>query len=157
VGYGGTTAALSSVLNAGWKYGEQTRRLLTFALGGRQRLPPAPPADFTVNAVDDPAFVLDEKAVAKGKALSIMCMACHGAGMKGAGSPGPDLRESQMPLSEDALWSVLHDGVLAERGMPPFPQLTRDQVRSLQAYIRATAREAMGARPADAAPTPSRF
>lgn len=157
VGYGGTTAALSSVLNAGWKYGAQTRRLLTFALGGRQQLPPSPPADFTVNSVDDPSFVLDEKAVAKGKALSIMCMACHGVGMKGAGSPGPDLRESQVPLSEEALWSVLHDGVLAERGMPPFPQLTRDQVRSLQAYIRATAREALGNRPADTAPAPTRF
>lgn len=157
VGYGGTTAALSSVLNAGWKYGAQPRRLLTFALGERQRLPPSPPADFTVNAVDDPAIVLDEKAVAKGKGLSIMCMACHGAGMKGAGSPGPDLRESQVPLSEEALWSVLHDGVLAERGMPPFPQLTRDQVRSLAAYIRATAREALGTRPADAGAVPTRF
>lgn len=157
VGYGGTTAALSSVLNAGWKYGAQPRRLLTFALGERQKLPPSPPADFTVNAVDDPAIVLDEKAVAKGKALSIMCMACHGAGMKGAGSPGPDLRESQVPLSEDALWSVVHDGVLAERGMPPFPQLTRDQVRSLAAYIRATAREALGTRPVDASATPTRF
>lgn len=37
VGYGGTTAALSSVLNAGWKYGAQPRRLLTFALDGNKR------------------------------------------------------------------------------------------------------------------------
>ena len=148
VGYGGTTAAMSEFLNAGWKYGAQPRRLLTFALGGAKHLPKSLPQDFTVKAVDDPALVLDEKAVAAGRSLSGMmgCIACHGIGLKGAGSPAPDLRESSLTLSEDALYAVLHDSALASRGMPGFPLVTRSQVRNLQAYIRATAREALGTR-----------
>nr|WP_246463244.1 PQQ-dependent dehydrogenase, methanol/ethanol family [Nitrospirillum iridis] len=143
VGYGGTTAAVSSVLNVGWKYGAQTRRLLTFALDGRKRLPPSLAPDMVVHAVDDPTLVITDKAVAKGHALSIMCLACHGMNMQGAGSPAPDLRESAIALSEDAFWNVVHDGALLERGMPAFPSLTRDQVRSLRAYIRAAARDAL--------------
>jgi len=146
VGYGGTTAALSSVLNAGWKYGAQPRRLLSFALDGKHSLPPSAPRDFTVNAVDDPALVLDEKAVAMGRSLAIMCIACHGQNMVGAGSPGPDLRESRLALSAGSFWSVVHDGTLAQRGMPAFPMLNREQVDGLQAYIRAAAREALGTR-----------
>ncbi len=146
VGYGGTTAPLSDVLNYGWKYGAQPRRLLTFAIGGHKRLPRAPGPDFRVNAVDDPTVMLDEKMVAGGRAMSMLCIACHGINLVGAGSPAPDLRESQIALSEDALWSVMHDGALAQRGMPAFPMLTRSQVRNLQAYIRATAREALGTR-----------
>ncbi len=144
--FGGTTAALSGVLNAGWKYGAQPRRLLTFALDGRESLPPSAPRDFTVNAVDDPSLVLDEKAVAEGRALSVMCIACHGADLVGAGSPGPDLRESRLALSAESLWSVLHYGSLAPRGMPAFPMLSRAQVSSLQAAIRAAARESLGTR-----------
>jgi quinohemoprotein ethanol dehydrogenase len=146
VGYGGTTAALSGVLNAGWKYGAQPRRLLSFALDGRDSLPPSVPRDFTVNAVDDPSLMLDEKVVAEGRALSVMCIACHGADLVGAGSPGPDLRESRLALSAESLWSVLHDGSLAPRGMPAFPMLSRAQVNSLQAAIRAAARESLGTR-----------
>ncbi|MDE2595655.1 MAG: PQQ-dependent dehydrogenase, methanol/ethanol family [Sphingomonadales bacterium] len=146
VGYGGTTAAMSDVMNVGWKYGAQPRRLLTFAIGGHQKLPASPGPDMKVHAVDDPSLVLDEKMVTNGRMLSIMCIACHGIGFRGAGSPAPDLRESQVALSEDALWTVLHDGALAPRGMPVFPSLTRSQVRNLQAAIRASAREALGKR-----------
>jgi quinohemoprotein ethanol dehydrogenase len=144
VGYGGTTAALSDFLNQGWKYGAQTRRLLTFAIGGNKRLPREPGPDFKVHVVDDPTLVLDPKMVANGRSLMMMCMACHGPFLRAAGSPGPDLRESQLALSEDALWSVLHDGALAQRGMPRFATLTRSQVRNIQAFIRAAAREAAG-------------
>ncbi len=146
VGYGGTTAALSTVLNAGWKFGAQKRRLLTFSLGGDEVLPPSPPRDMKVHAVDVPSLKLDEAAVRNGKMLSMFCMACHGPSFVGAGSPAPDLRESQAALSEDALWSVVHDGALMQRGMPRFAMLPRPQVHALYMYIRATAREALGRR-----------
>jgi quinohemoprotein ethanol dehydrogenase len=147
VGYGGTTAALSEVLNVGWKYGAQPRRLLTFALDGKAKLAPSPPADMVVHAVDDPKLVLDEKAIAKGQQLSVACFACHGPGFRAAGSPGPDLRESQTALDEEAVYTIVHDGALMQRGMPQFA-FTHDQIHSLYMYIRASAREAMGTRAA---------
>jgi quinohemoprotein ethanol dehydrogenase len=60
VGYGGTTAAMSDLLNVGWKYGAQPRRLLTFSLDGKAVLPPSPPRDMVVHALDDPSLTLDE-------------------------------------------------------------------------------------------------
>ena len=156
VGYGGTTAALSDVLNVGWKYGAQPRRVLTFALDGKAVLPPSPPRDMVVHAVDDPSLKIDEAAAAKGQGLTIMCIACHGPDFRGAGSPAPDLRESQLALSEDNFWSVVHDGALMQRGMPRFDFLTRDQVHDLFMYLRAAAREALGMRkPAESPPKPA--
>jgi quinohemoprotein ethanol dehydrogenase len=110
-----------------------------------------------VHAVDDPSIQIDEKDVAVGRQLSIACIACHGVGLKAAGAPAPDLRESQIALSQESLKEVLKGGALAERGMPQF-DFTDGQIRQLHAYIRATAREALGTRKAtDEAPLPSRF
>jgi quinohemoprotein ethanol dehydrogenase len=143
VGYGGESpAVMSQIMNIGWKYGAQPRRLLTFALGGTAVLPASPPPDLAVHAVDDPSLKLDEAEVQTGQALSIHCAACHGPGFRAAGSPGPDLRESHLALSEAAIWAVVHDGVLMERGMPRFDSLTRNDVHEIYSYLRATAREA---------------
>ncbi len=144
VGYGGPTGALSPWLDAGWKYNTAPRRLLTFAIGGTAQLPKSPGRDFKVHALDDPDAVLDPASVAAGQKLGMMCAMCHGMNMRSSGAPAPDLRELQVALSEEALWSVVHDGALAQRGMPAFPTLTRSQVRNLQDYIRATARQALG-------------
>jgi quinohemoprotein ethanol dehydrogenase len=148
VGYGGTTAAMSDLLNVGWKYGAQPRRILTFSLDGKAKLPPSPPADMTVHAVDDPSIALDEAAVKMGQGMSVACMACHGNGFRGAGAPGPDLRESKLALNEKAFYAVVHDGALAQRGMPHFSMFTPDQVHALWIYLRATSREALGKREA---------
>ena len=61
---------------------------------------------------------------------------------------GPVLgvRYPRLALSAESLWSVLHYGSLAPRGMPAFPMLSRAQVNSLQAAIRAAARESLGTR-----------
>ena len=157
VGYGGTTAAMSDFLNVGWKFGAQPRRLLTFALGGKQTLPASPPPDMAVHAVDDPTLQLNEEDVAAGRRLSIACIACHGIGLKAAGAPAPDLRESQIALTKEGLYSVVHDSALADRGMPQF-DFTQGQIAKLHAYIRAAAREALGTRkPAGDDPAPSHF
>jgi quinohemoprotein ethanol dehydrogenase len=143
VGYGGTTAAYGKFMDVGWKYGKQPRRLLTFALDGKARLPSVPGPDFTVKALDDPKLVLNPADVAVGRALFIQCAACHGVGLQSTGTPGPDLRESATAVSLDAFRTVLKEGPLMERGMPRFEMLTDEQVRQIHAYIRAGAREVL--------------
>lgn len=146
VGWGGTGAA-GDVLNVGWKYGQQPRRVLTFALGGNKKLPKSPGRDMKVYPVDDPSVVLDEAAIAAGRKLTFMCIACHGRNFESSGAPGPDLRESALAMSEENLWDVVNGGALLERGMPTYKHLTREQVHQLWSVIRASAREAKGTRP----------
>jgi len=149
VGYGGTTAAYGNFMNVGWKYGQQPRRLLTFAIDGKARLEPAPGPDMKVHALDDPALVLNEADIQAGKALSISCAACHGIGMQATGTPGPDLRESAIALRLDTFSELLKSGALMENGMPRFQHLTDTQIRQIHAYIRAKAREQLGTRDKD--------
>ena len=156
VGYGGTAAAYGKFMDVGWKYGQQTRRLLTFALGGNAKLEPMPGPDFVVHALDDPALKLDEGDVRAGQVLSVQCAACHGVGMHATGTPGPDLRESGVALDLASFSELLKSGALMSRGMPRFEYLTDDQIRHLHAYIRAKAREALGTRPkTDQGPKPA--
>lgn len=149
VGYGGTTAAYGKFMDVGWKYGRQTRRLLTFALDGKARLPKGEPATFKVAALDDPDLVLDEKDVAAGRELSVRCAACHGVGLQSTGTPGPDLRESGIALDKAAFTELLRSGALIQRGMPKFDMLSDAEIGQLHAYIRAKAREALGTRTKD--------
>lgn len=146
VGYGGSAAAFGKFMDVGWKYGKQPRRLLTFALGGSATLPATPPPDFTVHALDDPAYRIDEADVIAGRALSVRCAACHGVGFHSTGTPGPDLRESAIALDVESLSTLLKTGALIENGMPAFPMLSDTEIRQLHAYIRARAREALGLR-----------
>jgi quinohemoprotein ethanol dehydrogenase len=143
VGWGGTSAAMSGVLDVGWKYGAQTRRLLTFALDGRAKIPPGAPRDMKVQALDDPALVIADGDAAIGKAISLACMSCHGAGFRGAGAPGPDLRESAIALRLDTFTQMLREGRL-EKGMPKYGWMTDEQIRQLHAYLRLRARDALG-------------
>jgi quinohemoprotein ethanol dehydrogenase len=152
VGYGGTTAVFPEQMHMGWKYGAQPRRLLTFSLDGKAALPPTPPPDMKVHAVDDPSIQISDADVAAGRALvNSVCVACHGLNLAATGSPAPDLRESRIALSEESLWTVLHEGTLLPRGMPRFETLTREQVRQIHAYIRTGAREVLGIRKPDEA------
>jgi quinohemoprotein ethanol dehydrogenase len=144
VGYGGSAGALSAVLNVGWKFGVQQQRLLTFVLNGKKVLPPSPPSDMTVHAVDDPKLKINDEAVANGVPLSIACFACHGRNFQAAGAPGPDLRESQAALSEQTVWSIVHDGALMQAGMPRFDIYNRTQIHDLYMMIRAAARASLG-------------
>lgn len=155
VGYGGTSAAYGKFMDVGWKYGMQTRRLLTFALDGREKLPADAPATFVVNALDDPSLKLSEADIAAGRELSVQCAACHGVGLQATGTPGPDLRESGIALDLASFSDLLRSGALLERGMPRFENLTDEQIRQLHAFIRAKARETLGKREKDeTAPMP---
>jgi len=144
VGYGGSPGAGTKMMQAGWKYGAQKRRLLAFALDGKATLPKGAPPDFGVHPVDDPAIRISAADAAAGRQLYLRCVNCHGLDL-GSGGVAPDLRESVLSMDVDRLWSVLHDGALQERGMPRYEKLTRKQVRQIHAYICGGAREALKA------------
>jgi quinohemoprotein ethanol dehydrogenase len=128
--------------NQGWKYGLQPRRLLTFALDGKAQLPPTPPPDFTVNALDNPKLGLDAARIKKGGMLyvTMTCGVCHGAAVVASGN-APDLRESGVALDRDALKQLLHGGTLVPRGMPLFDDLSDDDIENIYQYIRSQARQ----------------
>lgn len=142
-GYGASNT-LGNIMNVGWKYGAQPRRLLTFALDAKTVLPPSAPPDFSVHAVDNAAIKINAADAAAGFTLFTMnCSGCHGLNVVSAGAPGPDLRESKVALDPKSFRAVVHDGVLLPRGMPPFPQLGATQIRDIYAYIRTQARLAL--------------
>jgi quinohemoprotein ethanol dehydrogenase len=145
VGYGGSNS-IGELMNAGWRWGAQTRRLLVFRLGGQERLPPAAAPDRAPHPVDDASLKIDPVDVSPGHVLFTMnCAACHGLNAASAGAPAPDLRESPVAMDHDSLWSVVHDGALVQAGMPRFDKLDAAQVRQIHAYIRARARETIAA------------
>ncbi|MCB2076393.1 MAG: PQQ-dependent dehydrogenase, methanol/ethanol family [Novosphingobium sp.] len=142
VGWAGPNPYGNGIMPTGWRYNAQVRRLLTFKLDGKAKLPPSAPYDETVHPVDDPDLVIDAAAEKAGDTLYHMgCNGCHGGGLMSSGAPGPDLRESQLALDPDAMWQVLHEGALLSKGMPQFPNFTREQVNQIYTYIRAGARE----------------
>jgi quinohemoprotein ethanol dehydrogenase len=142
VGYGGSAAIGGEPMQVGWKYGLQPRRLLTFSLDGKAVLPQTAPRDLSIKALDDPSLQLNDADVQAGHSLfNLACAVCHGLNLRAAGGPGPDLRESGVALTEEGVWSVVHDGRLISRGMPRFEALPRQLVRQIHAYIRAGARK----------------
>ena len=113
---------------------------LTFALDAKATLPPSPPpAPGKVKAIDDPSFKTDPALVEKGKQLFVKCVICHGVSAV-AGGYAPDLRASPIPLNAAAFKAVVHDGGLQPRGMPPFSDLSDQDLLALQNYIRDRAR-----------------
>jgi quinohemoprotein ethanol dehydrogenase len=124
-----------------WDYRLQKRRVLTFALDGKTKLPEADNTELPV--IDDPAFKIDpEKAKAGGALLNERCFVCHGYGAV-AGGAAPDLRKSEIPLSLEAFTDVVRDGALMPNGMPQFEEFTPAQLENMQHYIRQRARQTM--------------
>ena len=126
-----------------WEYRLQPRRVLTFVLDGKVELPP--PGPRTTEFVDDPNFVIDPAKAAIGQAKAgLHCGLCHGVGLVSGGT-APDLRKSPIPLSLDALRSVLHDGALVPAGMPQFGEFTPEEIEGIQHFIRQRARDGIAA------------
>ncbi len=139
VGYGGNAAVDGPNMNEGWSFAAP-RRMLTFALDGKAVLGPTPARFAKLDLLDNPALKLDPAKVAAGAAMYEACAACHGRAAIGAGGPAPDLRASQIAFNPDALWTVVHKGVLLPAGMPLLPFFSQDQVMDIYVYIRAQAR-----------------
>lgn len=142
VGYGGSTQSLALFTKAGWKYGAQPRRLLTFALDGRAKLPWTAPRDYSVNPIDDPALLIDPASADRGAGLynNKGCVICHGFNGRSSGAPAPDLQESGIAADPASLRELLHNGLLAQNGMPQFSELTDAEISDLYMYVRRIAR-----------------
>jgi quinohemoprotein ethanol dehydrogenase len=130
-----------------WDYRQQKRRVLTFALDGKARLPAAEFADRPI--VDDPAIRIDPTGSALGaRIFNTSCTICHGIGMRSGGA-APDLRKSSIPLAADAFAAVVRDGALAQAGMPGFKELTGQELEGLRMYIRQRSREDLAGKAAE--------
>lgn len=141
VGWGGPNPYGNGLMPTGWRYNAQPRRLLTFRLGGKAKLPPTAPYDETVRPLDDPALVLAADEVAAGAQLyGASCSGCHGGQAQSAGAPGPDLRESAIALDRAAFVGVVREGALLPKGMPRFETFSDRQLDQLRSYIREMAR-----------------
>ena len=108
-------------------------RLLVFALGGKEVLPPTPLKVLPKPARERPT----EALAAAGEKLfdRNQCSLCHGHGLYIAGQGRiPDLRT----ITEDKLDSmpaILQQGAFVPLGMPKYPNLTSSDIAALQAYI----------------------
>jgi len=140
VGWGGGYAGLSFG-ESGWAYGVHTRRLIAFSLEGKVDLPKEPPPSF-VKPLAAPDFVLDNKLADKGAKLYSSCRACHGRNVI-SGGMAPDLRASPIPLEQSVFTEVVRNGAKKNMGMPVFPDLSDEELRSLMHYIRQRARAAV--------------
>jgi len=130
VGYGGASSLGGKLFDYGWRFNEQPRRLLTFAVGRHMTLPPSKPARFNVNAVDDPTFVIDSSEAQEGlKVYGSTCGSCHGADLGTA--IAPDLRESALAMDWRAFRAVLHNGLLSAAGMPKYDDLSDEDMRAI--------------------------
>jgi quinohemoprotein ethanol dehydrogenase len=128
-----------------WDFRLQKRRVLTFVLDGKVKLPPADNAVLPV--IDDPKFKIDaKKAEYGGQVFNAHCFVCHGYNAL-AGGAAPDLRKSDVPLSLEAMTEVIRGGALMSGGMPQFEEFTDADLEGIQHYIRLRARQTMGTTP----------
>ena len=114
------------------------RRVLTFALGGEDTLPPAQNAP-RILALDpdfrpDPAVAM-EGGIAFG---TVGCMVCHGMNAESGGG-APDLRYSPTILSPAVFLAIVRDGLLNRNGMPGHLQVPEEAVEAIRHYLRARA------------------
>jgi quinohemoprotein ethanol dehydrogenase len=134
-GYGSSGAAFGSLsAQFGWNARTQPRRVLTFALDGRQTLPtPAPePAQ---RPTADSTFEADGASVKIGGTLyGNHCFFCHGAGAI-AGGAAPDLRTSPAIGDQKQFRAIVAGGALLTAGMPRFQELTDEDLKHLRDYL----------------------
>jgi quinohemoprotein ethanol dehydrogenase len=131
-------------------------RILTFAIGGTSQLevppfghkePPAPTIHMNAS----------QESLREGKSLyATFCYRCHGVNAV-AGAAIPDLRYSTAQVHQQFAAIVL-GGARESRGMPSYSDLlTREQVRTIQAYVlsRAAASANPPSNKAPASPDPA--
>jgi quinohemoprotein ethanol dehydrogenase len=141
-GFGGGAAAFGPMIaHLGWDYRTQPRRVLTFALGGRAKLPP-PPSRTEFNTVSDTTYHADPAVERKGAALyAISCVNCHGAGAIARGA-APDLRMSSAITNAENFEAIVRDGALSIAGMPRFDNFNTAEREAIRHYLRSQAANA---------------
>ncbi|MBY0398593.1 MAG: PQQ-binding-like beta-propeller repeat protein, partial [Thermoleophilia bacterium] len=142
-GWFGASAAFGhSTARFGWVGREQPRRLLTFVLDGKARLP-RPPLRVRPRPLEAPEFTIDPAKAARGAGVfGANCVTCHGLDAV-AGGFAPDLRASAVPLSAETFEAIVRRGALAARGMPGFDWLGGEELDAMRHYLRQRARESL--------------
>jgi quinohemoprotein ethanol dehydrogenase len=127
-------------------YREQARRVLTFAVGGRARLPRSNP--YRLEPVSDPGFAPNQESEQRGFAYYAQtCIMCHGRDVSALGGGAPDLRASPAILSGEGFHAIVKEGALRQQGMPPFRDLSDAMIEDIRQYVRLKAREAAASMP----------
>jgi quinohemoprotein ethanol dehydrogenase len=144
VGFGGAAVAYgggSSMAQYGWGYRAQLRQLLTFAVGSDKQMPDV--GEPTFAKVLTPAdFTPDDQQVDHGQHVyKSSCAWCHGAGAVSGGYT-PDLRASEAVVHTEQFKAIVQEGALAPNGMPRFKNLSDDDLKALQNFIRKRALDA---------------
>lgn len=141
-GAGGQGAGMQTLGNAAYRTDYRLpRRVLTFALDGKDSIPPfAMPA---LEPVSDPGFQPDLARAQAGAMLfgTRSCIVCHGWNAV-AGGAAPDLRYSPAITDAETFRTIVKEGGLKLNGMPPFPQFTDTELETLRFYLRARAQAA---------------
>ncbi len=119
------------------------RRILTFAIGGTDTIPPFALPELV--PPQDPDFKPVPAAIMKGAMDFGMntCLVCHGMNAIGGGA-APDLRFSPAIMDAATFRTIVKEGGLKLNGMPPFPNITDEQLESIRYYLRARAKQAPG-------------
>ncbi|MCX7864954.1 MAG: c-type cytochrome, partial [Novosphingobium sp.] len=122
-------------------YREQARRVLTFAIGGKAKLPPAVPYRF--EPIADPGYSRQPVAESRGMGIYLQtCVMCHGRDGDASGGNAPDLRASPLILDAAQFHAIVSKGTLRQQGMPRFDDLAPAQVEDIRAYLRMLAARA---------------
>ena len=146
----GTSVGLFGPMFAqyGIDYRTQARRVLTFAIGGKEQLPPRTP--YRATAFNDPDFKLDPALAERGEGIfGGRCAVCHGTGAI-AGGTAPDLRGSAAVADPDTFRQIVKEGALVANGMPQFGEFHPDQIEALRHYLRSRAAILRSGKPDDA-------
>jgi len=122
-----------------WNYRAQQWRVLTFALGGRDKLPPATRPDLTIP--DNPGFTVNPAwARAGAAAYADRCATCHGVNAMSGGA-APDLLRSGVTLDAPAFVAFVKDSPLVSRGMPAFGEVSDSELTGIAHFLRQRARD----------------
>ena len=140
-GAGGQGAGMQSLGNAALRTDYRLpRRVLTFAIGGTDRIPPfqyvqpEPPADATYKP---------NAAMAQAGAMKYgmnACLVCHGWNAVASGA-APDLRYSPVITDAATFKAVVKEGALKLNGMPPFPQISDSDLETIRFFLRTRAQQ----------------
>jgi quinohemoprotein ethanol dehydrogenase len=143
----GTSASMEPATLGGLQFDarSQKRRVLTFRLDGKAKLPPAPPP-FHLTPIEDASYRPDPELAKRGEALFLNCIACHGYGAASGGG-APDLRASPVPQDAAAFRAIVHDGGLKTTGMPQFSELGDADLEALRQYLRSRAADLRAGKP----------
>jgi PQQ-dependent dehydrogenase (methanol/ethanol family) len=107
-------------------------RLLAFKLGGTAVVPATVVAEFPRPPLPRPPAALAKQGAVYFEAE--FCVDCHGLEAEDARSSIPDLRLASAKTHQ-LLPAIVMGGLYKEKGMPPFPTISPDELKAIQAFI----------------------